>query len=253
MTEHPKIAGLSNAAFRLHVEGLCYSARTLSDGLIPAVAAKRLLTSGSTKAAQELVAAGVWESISDSFLIHDYHDYQPTKAKVLELREIRAKAGRLGGRPKANPNQNAKQNESKPKANAKQVRETPVPSRPLMDTDLVRSVSQAVEKPRTRNDQWDGLVAVFGYSPSGAESSLWGKLVKQLAEFGATKPSIEEAAKRYRLDMPTVTLTPAALARHYQRLMAAAVTPRANGRVSPADATLELARQAREKEIHAGQ
>jgi hypothetical protein len=120
------------------------------------------------------------------------------------------------------------------------------------DTDLVRSVSQQAVEPRPRNEQWDGLEAVFSYSASGKEAPLWGKLTIELRDLGATKPSIEEAARRYRLDMPTVTLTPSALVKHYQRLMATPIA-RANGRQSPAEATLELAREARMKEHHAGQ
>jgi hypothetical protein len=32
--DHPKVVNLSDRAFRLHVWGICYSARFLTDGLI---------------------------------------------------------------------------------------------------------------------------------------------------------------------------------------------------------------------------
>lgn len=101
--------------------------------------------------------------------------------------------------------------------------------------------------PRDRNEQWDGLTDVFGYSPIGAEQSLWGRLCKQLVELGATRASIASAAARYRADMPDATLTPPALVKHYQRLMARPM----NGKAKPgtAEHTLQLAAAARRREL----
>jgi hypothetical protein len=109
MPEHPKIAVLGHAAFHLHIEGLCYAARNLSDGYIPAPVAKRMFT-GAHKAAAELVARGVWDAAEGGYQIHDYLDYQPSKEKVLALREVRSNAGSQGGRP-------PKQTESKEETN----------------------------------------------------------------------------------------------------------------------------------------
>ena len=39
--DHPKVIGLSDKAFRIHIEGLCYSGRFLTDGLIPMGVAAR--------------------------------------------------------------------------------------------------------------------------------------------------------------------------------------------------------------------
>jgi hypothetical protein len=251
MIDHPKIIGVSDRALRLYLFGLCYSARHLTDGFVPA----KLAHQYGKRYAAELVEADLWDVFAECYEIHDYHDYQPTREKVLEVRGVRTKAGKLGGRPPKDKQPKSKTESkmvSKTKPTTVSQCKTPDPYPTPLDTDLVRSVSQAVEKPRPRNEQWDGLAAVFGYSASGGEATLWGKLVKQLADFGATKSSIEECGRRYLIDMPTVTCTPTALVRHYQRLMAAPIA-RVNGRQSPAEATLELARQARMKEHHAGQ
>jgi len=89
--EHPKVAGLSDDAFRTHVEFLCYCARRLTDGLIP----KRLAESQA--ACQELLDAGVWDRGEDgSVWVHDYLDMNPSKKTVLHLRKVRSEAGQRG-------------------------------------------------------------------------------------------------------------------------------------------------------------
>src|SRR5688572_13859080 len=42
MDEHPKVEGLSDAAFRMYVAGMLYSARRGTDGAIPRAKARRL-------------------------------------------------------------------------------------------------------------------------------------------------------------------------------------------------------------------
>jgi hypothetical protein len=93
--EHPKIDALGDAAFRLHVAALCYCARTLSDGHVPAAKAGRLTATARPKVIAELVAAGVWEAVTDGYVIHDYLDYQLSREKVLNEREkTRARVAR---------------------------------------------------------------------------------------------------------------------------------------------------------------
>lgn len=93
--EHPKIVGLSDAAFRLQVEAVCYSNRHLTDGLVLAVVLPRISgVKHPVKVAGELVAAGLWETTAEGWWIHDYLVYQPSRAKVLEEREQAAERQR---------------------------------------------------------------------------------------------------------------------------------------------------------------
>src|SRR3990167_3482005 len=80
--EHPKVAALSDAAFRAHVAGLCYAARNLTDGLIPPLIVKQLTT---PRILTELKAA-VWQESSDGIRIHDFLAYNPNRASVLAKR-----------------------------------------------------------------------------------------------------------------------------------------------------------------------
>lgn len=82
MADHPKIMQLSHGAFRLQIEGLCFANRNLTDGHVPKLAAHR----HGKRYATELVTAGVWEVADGGYAIHDYTEYQPSKADVLERR-----------------------------------------------------------------------------------------------------------------------------------------------------------------------
>ena len=77
---HPRVVGLSDPAFRLWVEGLCWSSEYLTDGHISPAALTRLARHDH---APELVDAGLWETTdSGGHTIRDYLDYQPSRAKV---------------------------------------------------------------------------------------------------------------------------------------------------------------------------
>ena len=80
--DHPKIIGLSSAAFRAFVVGLCYCSRHLTDGHIPAAAVNAVARGGAVR---ELEAAGLWERNGNGIVIHDYLDFQ------LSAEQIRAK------------------------------------------------------------------------------------------------------------------------------------------------------------------
>ena len=98
--DHPKIAGLSDAAFRLHVAGICYSARHLTDGLLAADEAPRLVRRFRKAALNELLDRGLWDRVLDgAYAIHDYLDWNPSRATVEKRREdARKAAGSRWGR-----------------------------------------------------------------------------------------------------------------------------------------------------------
>lgn len=95
------------------------------------------------------------------------------------------------------------------------------------ETTVEPSGSTSVAITRARNEQWDGLEDVFGYRPVGPEAKEWGQHATRLREMGATRDSITAAAARYRRSMPQVEMTPRALVKHYQRLMAGEAIPAA--------------------------
>ena len=105
--DHPKVAPLSNEAWRIWNTAIANSNRLKLDGVIDSATLLAIFShiKGSKpskkRAVSELVLSGLWEVFGDKFIVHDIHDYQPTKAEILEISSKRAEAGRAGGLAKA--------------------------------------------------------------------------------------------------------------------------------------------------------
>lgn len=108
MPENRKIVGLSDRAFRLYVEAICYCSRQQSDGSIPAAALQRM---GRPATARELVAAGLFEPVGADWMVHDYLRHQRSADEIAAFRQSRAESGDKGahmrwhvGRRRTDPN-----------------------------------------------------------------------------------------------------------------------------------------------------
>jgi hypothetical protein len=89
--DHPKVAGLTDPAFRLHVAGILYCGRHLTDGLIAADEVPRLVRNYRRPALAELVDRALWITVLDgAYSIHDYLDWNESREKVLKRREAEA-------------------------------------------------------------------------------------------------------------------------------------------------------------------
>src|SRR3954469_25103259 len=97
--DHPKVVKAGPLAGWLHVCGIAYCNRHLTDGFIPRGVAHRLTdftNIGLELAGNEMVAVGenvscewmagvlvrvgLWKRVKDGYKIHDYLEYQPSKA-----------------------------------------------------------------------------------------------------------------------------------------------------------------------------
>jgi hypothetical protein len=151
---NPKIADLSDAAQLAHIKAIVYCSQGRTDGLVPLRISKQL---ASPKVLKELVPL-LWHlsddlcercrSIPDAvaatggqsggFYVHDYLEYNPTRAEVEEedrkRHEARREAGRLGGI--ASGVARRKQTRSKTEANEEanhqaKGKQNEAPSRPV--------------------------------------------------------------------------------------------------------------------------
>ena len=93
---HPKIVPLSDAAFRLHVSGICYCAKHLTDGLIGAEAVPTLRPRFRPTMLAELVDRGLWLQHGDVYEIRDYLDWNRSKEQVESERNRKRQGGRKG-------------------------------------------------------------------------------------------------------------------------------------------------------------
>jgi hypothetical protein len=84
LPNNPKILPLSDKAFRLYIEGLCYANQYLTDGFLAQAVINRL---DSGNAYQELLDAGLWIQVEAGAQIHDYCEHQTSRKTVEEKRE----------------------------------------------------------------------------------------------------------------------------------------------------------------------
>jgi hypothetical protein len=83
---NPKIAGLSDKAFRLWVWGLSYAQQHLTDGVL-APAALGTMPARLARATDDLTTRGLWERHEcGGFQIHDYLDWNDSRDTVLKKR-----------------------------------------------------------------------------------------------------------------------------------------------------------------------
>jgi hypothetical protein len=109
--DDPKVAAAGPLAAMLDVCGMGYAARYLTDGSVPAGAVAKLINLDgisdrdgpvtADRLADRLVEVGRWERAPGGFQIHDYLDYNPSRAQSLEMREKRQVAAKAGGKSRA--------------------------------------------------------------------------------------------------------------------------------------------------------
>jgi hypothetical protein len=183
--DHPKVFDAPDCAVTLWVRAGCWSARNLTDGLVPTGMPARLCDDHDT-AVRELLHRGLWERASGGYRFHDWAEYQPSAEDVLGVRAKRAAAGRLGGLAKS-----AKQKASNGLANAKQLaKQTAAPTRP----DPTRKNKPSSSASPTDDDpDWATFWAAYPRKKGkGQARKAWGKAVK------TTDPaSIIAGATRY--------------------------------------------------------
>ncbi len=112
---HPDTVGISLAAKGLFACGLSYAADCLTDGFIPLAVASTLLAQGDQKAVQELIFSEQWEEVEGGYMVAKYLDHNKSKKQLDALNTARKKAGKAGGKSKANRVASAT---AKPKQNA---------------------------------------------------------------------------------------------------------------------------------------
>jgi hypothetical protein len=99
--DHPKIKHAGPLAIAAQIRALCYCARFLTNGKIPSRVVAEIFLDLKPFGARDMVLAKLWHKRSDGYLIHDYLSYQPDRKTVLQMRDNRERAGRLGGLAKA--------------------------------------------------------------------------------------------------------------------------------------------------------
>ena len=86
-TRHQKLSGLSDKAFRMWIEGLSHAQEGLTDGFIVGRSLRSFVVRATAKATTELVDAGLWCRQDNGYQIHDYLDWNDSKAEITKKRD----------------------------------------------------------------------------------------------------------------------------------------------------------------------
>lgn len=78
--DHPKVDGLSDGAFRLHVSAMLYAAKHLTDGYIPPERVPRLVPRFKPAQLAELLKSERWIQHDDGYRICNYLEWNKSRA-----------------------------------------------------------------------------------------------------------------------------------------------------------------------------
>lgn len=155
--DHPKIERVGPLASWLHVAALCYCARHLTDGRLPKVKASRLADVASPEThVDALLRVGLWHEDGDDYVIHDYLDYQPSRADV-ETERSAARDRMAKHRAKADVGAKSARSRS-PKVTANNGRSSASPSRPDPNTSVLSSTGNSRAGPQPVDNPDDDKV-----------------------------------------------------------------------------------------------
>ncbi len=135
--------------------GLSYAAQYLTDGVIARAAVPTLLDFGNVDEftiADDLVAAGLWEFHPAGYVIHDYLDYNPSKAQVLAERAAKQAAGRAGGQASAQARAQAEPQQSHSRRSTESVAKSKPVTVPVPVSD---SVSPETVQDARDDERWN--------------------------------------------------------------------------------------------------
>ncbi len=98
MPEHPKVVSLTDGAFRLHVSAIAYANRYLTDGILQVEVIGRLIPRYRKQYVDELVRRMLWLEVvpGQVYEIHDFLDWNKSRAEVEQRRQARSDGGRKG-------------------------------------------------------------------------------------------------------------------------------------------------------------
>ena len=177
---HPKVAGLSDRAFRAHVMGLLYCAQHLTDGFVPRAMGPRATT------AKELERAGLWSTSRRGWMIHDFLDYNPSRAEVDDKRRAKSIAGAKGAASRWQGDRIESASRSHDRGNAPDPTPTPTPR------------SKEPSTPRKRDEIADALARAENAEPLEVPASHMRTLCVKANELRKVAPDVtpDEVARR---------------------------------------------------------
>lgn len=164
-TEHPKLVQAGPLGVAMQIAALCYANRHLTDGELPANIVARFMPTVCydpetgeeitwRDVADRLVEIGIWHKTESGYVIHDYLEYQPSKADVeAERAAARERMARIRSKRKANQSRSS----DDVRANIERSSPSPNPNPNIEEDD------DKYTRARGDDPEWRALtLAVFG-------------------------------------------------------------------------------------------
>lgn len=103
LADHPKVMALEDRLAALGLWTMCgtYASKHLTDGFVPHPVAVMYGGPKWSKLIPDLVRVGLFESVPNGYLLHDYLDYNPSREKISTERAKKKAAGQAGGQASA--------------------------------------------------------------------------------------------------------------------------------------------------------
>lgn len=185
-TDHPKIMAAGPMAGWLHVCALTYCSRLLTDGFIPAGQVRKLADiDNAGELVQRLIDAGLWDTCDGGYQIHDYLDFNPSRADTLKRREY--DRNRKAGNPPSSIEESAQIPEGIPEESEVSRTRSPVPT--PVPTPVAQPTPEPEETPPARaREEPATAVAVVVDTPYAVVAGF-------LDELGTPEDSVAPAWK----------------------------------------------------------
>jgi len=199
-TEHPKLVQAGPLGVAMQIAALCYANRHLTDGELPANIVARFMPTVCydpetgeeitwRDVADRLVEIGIWHKTDGGYLIHDYLEYQPSKADVeAERAAARERMARIRSKRKANTSRSS----DDVRANTERSSPSPNPNPNIDDDD---NNARAREE-----EQWSEFRQVFVEAYGGLPNSAHYEEIDGFLAEGMSLDAVIEAVRRAALN-----------------------------------------------------
>ena len=217
--QHPKIVKLARVDRWTWLEVLCYCARYKTRGIVPA-AVGEVVRGASPAYLNRCFELHLLDRNGDDYIVHDWDDYNGRDPKILQTERQRKHrdTGVTDGVTIAV--QERDENVTHVRARGR----VPVPN--------PTEVANATSGERAPDELWDALVAELGEAVTKTEHGQRNGAIKEFRDVGATAADVHARCRAYRRKWPEMTLTAAALKKHWSSLEPAKVaTPAPVGEV----------------------
>lgn len=241
---HPKIAALSDAAFRAHVEMILYSRKYETDGILKNRVVNRVGSGWDAEVVAELLtndddAPSLLQLDNGDYELHGFSDMQETRAEIAARRAINAENGKRGGRPRK-PKKTQPVSDSPTQSQTKRGTEKKAETETESETEVKEGATAASDDARSSQTLVGEWIDNCAERPPGRVIGQLSKEIKTLLDEGQNYQQVRSAVQVWNTKGTHPSVLPSVL---HELRNKRAQPPRQSG----ADAALQRGRERHER------